>query len=542
MKKILIKHLGISKNTKIILIIATSIAGLLLTTVIVHAAARITFGTGYYTNLYGSGTTADNYTGSADCDPEQGYCEPEGDQYLFAFICDGEVTECTNGNTESLPLQSKTYVDDGYVPVLSQNTVIKAQCDQTIQVDVFTHNCRADGGWSCGADDLKGYMVWYNSCDEETENTPPQCVLTADPTRGLSPLTVNFDASNSFDDDGNISEYIWNIAADIVSTTTPTLKRTFNQDGNFNITLSVKDNDGELSSNDCAVNVLTTTPDPITPPDDEEDNEAPVCKIASVTPTSGNEPLRVRFDASDSTDSDGTVITYNWNFGDGTTGTGVSPNHTYNGKDVTYTATLTVADNDGVFSSNSCTAQISLGSGDEEDEDTEDEEISFDIEKEVRKYNSDKGFEERITFNDLKVQDTVKVEFKIKVKNTGNVSVDNMKYEDDLPDHFTRIGGSGLTEYWDDFEPGETKEFTIYAELDSAEVTLDKSECYVNRVELEHDGDNEGKDDAIVCINTGEITELPETGATATVVLAVIGLSSLVGGLGLKGYNSIYAK
>ena len=54
----------------------------------------------------------------------------------------------------------------------------------------------------------------------------------------------------------------------------------------------------------------------------------------------------VTFDGSGSTDSDGTIISYDWNFNDGNTGTGIAPTHTY-GATGTYTVVLTVTDDDG---------------------------------------------------------------------------------------------------------------------------------------------------------------------------------------------------
>ncbi len=55
----------------------------------------------------------------------------------------------------------------------------------------------------------------------------------------------------------------------------------------------------------------------------------------------------VTFDASASTDSDGTIVSYAWDFGDGASGSGVVVEHVYTavGK---YTVALTVTDNDGI--------------------------------------------------------------------------------------------------------------------------------------------------------------------------------------------------
>ncbi|MEM6801991.1 MAG: malectin domain-containing carbohydrate-binding protein, partial [Bacteroidota bacterium] len=74
-------------------------------------------------------------------------------------------------------------------------------------------------------------------------------------------------------------------------------------------------------------------------------NTAPVA-LMSATPTSGTAPLVVSFDASPSFDSDNDPLSYSWNFGDGNSGSGLNPSHTYQNAG-TYTATLTVNDGNG---------------------------------------------------------------------------------------------------------------------------------------------------------------------------------------------------
>jgi chitodextrinase len=66
----------------------------------------------------------------------------------------------------------------------------------------------------------------------------------------------------------------------------------------------------------------------------------------TAAPTQGFRSVTVSFDASASSDANGTIETYRWEFGDGATATGPIVEHTYEGRG-TYNAFLTVTDDDG---------------------------------------------------------------------------------------------------------------------------------------------------------------------------------------------------
>ena len=81
------------------------------------------------------------------------------------------------------------------------------------------------------------------------------------------------------------------------------------------------------------------------PSDDGGDNLPPVAAL-SATPPSGTAPLAVSFDATASSDPDGSVVSWTWTFGDGTTATGSQVQHVY-ATSGTYSAAVEVTDNRG---------------------------------------------------------------------------------------------------------------------------------------------------------------------------------------------------
>jgi len=87
----------------------------------------------------------------------------------------------------------------------------------------------------------------------------------------------------------------------------------------------------------------------------EDGNQWPIA-VATANMANGNIPLTVTFDSTGTTDLDGTIGSYLWDFGDGATSTSQNPEHTYTvaGK---YVVTLTVTDNLGVKSTDTVSVE-----------------------------------------------------------------------------------------------------------------------------------------------------------------------------------------
>ncbi len=96
-----------------------------------------------------------------------------------------------------------------------------------------------------------------------------------------------------------------------------------------------------------------------------QQNQPPLA-VFTATPSSGTVPLTVSFDASASSDPDGVITSYIWDYGDGNTSSGVSSAHTYTSTG-TFNAQLTVTDNRGSSTSNSTTITVTTSTSPPDD-------------------------------------------------------------------------------------------------------------------------------------------------------------------------------
>ena len=170
--------------------------------------------------------------------------------------------------------------------------------------------CPAD---QCGA----GLVNAYNAVAAAlaAADRPPVAAFTATPAAGGSPMTVQFDASASSDSDGSVVSYEWDFNGDGVVdqvTASPQTTHTYTT-GRYTARLIVIDNGG-LQSAPVSQSVLSDNP-----PD----------ALASV-PGHVSSGSSATLDGSASTSSPGTtLVSWAWDFGDGTTGSGATASHTW---------------------------------------------------------------------------------------------------------------------------------------------------------------------------------------------------------------------
>jgi len=174
-------------------------------------------------------------------------------------------------------------------------------------------------------------------------NLQPTASFTAIPSSGPAPLGVNFNAMASSDPDGTIATFEWNFG-DGDHATGATANHTYTNPGAYTAVLTVTDDKGATASTTRSITV--TVPG----------NALPTASFTA-DPTLGFAPVTVDFDASASSDPDGSITSYHWDFGDTTTGSGITTSHTYSNAG-SYLVVLTVIDDQGAFSSSAETIKV----------------------------------------------------------------------------------------------------------------------------------------------------------------------------------------
>ena len=160
-------------------------------------------------------------------------------------------------------------------------------------------------------------------------NVGPTATIAAP---GIDERTITVNGTGSTDPDGTITTYRWDFGDDQTATG-PNATHTYAADGTYTVRLTVTDDDGATGTTTRSVTVAATPPPA---------NVAPTATIAAP----GIDERTITVNGTGSTDPDGTITTYRWDFGDDQTATGPNATHTY-AADGTYTVRLTVTDDDG---------------------------------------------------------------------------------------------------------------------------------------------------------------------------------------------------
>jgi len=165
------------------------------------------------------------------------------------------------------------------------------------------------------------------------DNATPVASFTAAPTSGAAPLVVAFNAAASADSDGTIDAYQWSFG-DGGTAVGVNATHEYATEGAYVVTLTVEDDEGATATE--SLIILVSAPG----------NQLPVADFTADPEGSFIVPATISFDASASSDPDGTIVAYQWDFGDGNTGAGKITSHEYTSYG-TYNVILTVYDNAG---------------------------------------------------------------------------------------------------------------------------------------------------------------------------------------------------
>jgi len=164
------------------------------------------------------------------------------------------------------------------------------------------------------------------------------------PYSGEEDSSISFSSAGSHDPDGSIVEYRWDFG-DGQTSTSANPSHTYQEAGTYTVKLTVTD---DQSTTDTSIVTCVISP---------KANIAPIPKANG--PYEGKLNQAISFSAEGSSDPDGILIEYRWDFGDGTFSNEKNPTHTYS-KEGDYTVTLTVTDEGGLTSTDTINCQVIL--------------------------------------------------------------------------------------------------------------------------------------------------------------------------------------
>jgi M6 family metalloprotease-like protein len=170
-------------------------------------------------------------------------------------------------------------------------------------------------------------------------NALPVPVIVAEPQSVWLGESISFSGSQSWDPDGSIAFWFWNFD-DGSTSSEVSVEHLFDAPGFYNVSLKVADDLNAIATGYLVVEVR---------------NRLPHASFG-ISPAEGNTTIEFYF-ADSSSDPDGSVVVWEWNFGDGNSSGGETSMHRFALPGI-YAVTLTVTDNYG--GSNSSIGQLEV--------------------------------------------------------------------------------------------------------------------------------------------------------------------------------------
>lgn len=301
----------------------------------------------YIWDFNGDGYYGDPWTSGTASNPTKQFTE------FGNYVVRCQVEDNNHAKVISSPILINVASDDNLMPfaVAEATTETTIMSDETVTFDAsesydidgeiaaYTWDFNGDGtygdpfdsgtevnptvSWPAGEYDVDlkvidneaGWGILIEKIHVSVGNYPPVAdAVATTSTEIVSGESVSFDASGSYDVDGDISAYEWDFDADGIygdsyesgDDITPT--KVYPEPGDFTVDLRVTDNLNAKDTIDLVIPITVTNP-------------PPVADAVAVTPTNILKNETIEFDATGSYDPNGTIILYEWDFdGDGSYG------------------------------------------------------------------------------------------------------------------------------------------------------------------------------------------------------------------------------
>ncbi|MFC2101177.1 PKD domain-containing protein, partial [Bacteroidota bacterium] len=298
--------------------------------------------TAEYVRTYTSGGTNGSVSHTFNIYPNTSNSSPTADAGQ-----DQTVVDTDNNGSENVNLDGSGSSDtDGTISSYAwkeNGSQIATGATPTIGFTVGTHIVEltvTDNNGASGTDDVVITI--------DPSNFPPTADAGADQTvadnDNSGDENVTLDGSGSSDTDGTIVSFVWSENGSQIATgVSPTVNFAL---GTHNITLTVEDDDNDTDTDDVTITVG--------PPNSPPVANAGMDQIVIDTDNSGAE--NVTLDGSGSSDTDGSIASYEWTENGSQIATGVSPTVSFNVG--THNIDLTVTDDDNATHTDAVTISV----------------------------------------------------------------------------------------------------------------------------------------------------------------------------------------